>query len=228
MYEIIKILLIEDNPGDARLIKEMLKESMRARFDVVNARMKSEASVLLAHNKFDIILLDLNLPDSYGIETFKSFAKSYPDIPIVVLTGIENEQMGEDAVMSGAQDYLIKGQVDPRLLVRALRYSMERFNIQKQLQESEARFRAVNAELEDRVKQRNNDLEAANQELEAFSFSVSHVLKSPLGTIEELSKIILEDYDNVHDAGCRDYLNRIILAAKEMHQLIDSLLHRER
>ncbi len=143
MYETIKILLVEDSPGDARLIEEMLKESHVAKFEITKAKLKSEAIDLLRKNNFDAILLDLNLPDSYGIETCTSFVKEFPLIPIVVLTGNESEQIGEEALRFGAQDYLVKGQVDNRPLARALRFSIERFRIQKQLQESETRFRIM-------------------------------------------------------------------------------------
>ncbi len=143
MFDQLKILLVEDSPGDARLIEEMLKESNLAQFVIQKARLKKEAFELIKNNSFDAILLDLNLPDSYGIETCMSFVKEFPQIPIVVLTGNESEQIGEEALIYGAQDYLIKGQVDNRPLSRALRFSIERFKIQKKLKESETRFRTI-------------------------------------------------------------------------------------
>lgn len=143
MFEQLQILLVEDSPGDARLIEEMLKESHIAEFKIKKAKLKSEAFEYLKKYSFDAILLDLNLPDSYGIETCTSFVKEYPKIPIVVLTGNESEQIGEEALMLGAQDYLIKGQIDNRPLARALRFSIERFRIQKRLVESETRFRIM-------------------------------------------------------------------------------------
>ena len=121
----LKILLIEDNPGDARLIEEMLKESG------ISFEMECMDSLLSGINQikadgYDVILLDLGLPDSQGFNTLMELNKIKPEAPVIVLTGLSDEAVGIQAVKEGAQDYLIKGQVDKNLLARSINYAIER------------------------------------------------------------------------------------------------------
>lgn len=122
----IEILLVEDNPGDVRLIREMLAAAGQARIEVIQVARLSEAFKLLQEETVTAVLLDLNLPDSYGLETFRRVQEQAPQVPIVVLTGLADESLGMQAVQGGAQDYLVKGQVDGHLLARSLRYALER------------------------------------------------------------------------------------------------------
>ena len=124
----VNVLLIEDNPGDARLIKEMLVDSMSA---VFNMELADRLSTGLAHlasgsGNFDVILLDLSLPDSSGINTFVHTFTHAQNVPIVVLTGLYDTELAILAVQKGAQDYLVKGQVNSEIVVRAIRYAIER------------------------------------------------------------------------------------------------------
>lgn len=122
----IRILLVEDNPGDARLIREMLKEVNSATLELTCADCLEVALHAVTSGLFSIILLDLNLPDSAGIETFIRIHEMTPDIPIVVFSGLDDEDVAVHAVEAGAQDYLVKGHVDGTLLVRSIRYALER------------------------------------------------------------------------------------------------------
>ena len=131
--KLIKVLLIENNPGDARLIQEMLKEVETARFEVEYVDMLSTGSERLAKERFDVLLLDLGLPDSSGIETLERALTQAPEMPVVVLTGLADEMVGIKAVQRGAQDYLIKGSVDSNLLIRSIRYAIERKLMEKAL-----------------------------------------------------------------------------------------------
>jgi len=140
----IKILLIEDNPGDARLIQEMLAEAVDVAFDIKWASQLSKGLGYLSTESFDGVLLDLSLPDSFGIETFLKVHKQAPKIPVLILTGLDDETLALKAVREGAQDYLIKGQLSCcNLLVRALRYAIERNKIEKALQDSERQYRTT-------------------------------------------------------------------------------------
>ncbi len=134
MEEKVKILLFEDNPGDAGLIEEMLEESADFRYELKNAETLKEGLSFLKENSFDIILSDLGLPDSDGIDTFLEIHARNSRIPIVILTGISDEKIGIDAVKKGAQDYLVKGQVDSRLLKRSIQYSIERKKAEERIQ----------------------------------------------------------------------------------------------
>jgi diguanylate cyclase (GGDEF)-like protein len=122
----IRILLVEDNPADARLIKETLFEAGAALFDLTGTGRLSDALKLLSETRYDIVLLDLSLPDSHGLDTFIKTYEHAPEVPIVVLSGLSDETMSVKAVQGGAQDYLVKGQVSSGLLVRSIRYAIER------------------------------------------------------------------------------------------------------
>ena len=121
----LKILLVEDNPGYARLIKEMLEES-EDRFALTRAPRLSAALDMLASETPDAVILDLSLPDSQGLATFSQLHERAPNVPIIVLTGLTDEEVGVEAVRSGAQDFLLKMDVTAGALVRALRYGIER------------------------------------------------------------------------------------------------------
>lgn len=112
----IKILLIEDNPGDAYLIEEYLEEFANFPYELIVAETLGEALRVLKEKHFDIILLDLELPDSYGINTFLSVHNKNPLIPIIILTGLNDEKVGNYAIKKGAYDFLVKGQTENRLL----------------------------------------------------------------------------------------------------------------
>jgi signal transduction histidine kinase len=122
----LRILLVEDSPGDARLIRETLRDAPSLPFDLQHADRLSAALPLLAARAADVVLLDLSLPDAHGLETVTRALAAAPDAPIVVLTGLDDETVAIQAVQAGAQDYLVKGQVEPGMLSRALRYAMER------------------------------------------------------------------------------------------------------
>jgi signal transduction histidine kinase len=123
------VLVIEDNPGDARLLREMLCE---AHFpEVLYAGTMVEAERHLSERRFDIILLDLGLPDAYGLAAVRRARAAAPNIPLVVLTGMDDEELAAMSLREGAQDYLVKGQIESRGLLRALRYATERKRLEQ-------------------------------------------------------------------------------------------------
>ena len=122
----IKILLIEDNPGDARLIREMLADARGEGFAIEWVSRLSEGLERLGRGELDLVLLDLDLPDSKGLDTFIKAQAQAPQVPFVVLTGLADETLALTAVRKGAQDYLFKDETDPHLLLRAIRYATER------------------------------------------------------------------------------------------------------
>lgn len=126
MDRCIKILLVEDNRADAMLIGEMLKEPGAVCFELVHVSRLREGLELLRTEPFGAVLLDLDLPDSEGIDTFLQVRAHTPDVPIVILTGISDEGLGIQAVQEGAQDYLVKGQVDGNFLSKSILYAIER------------------------------------------------------------------------------------------------------
>ena len=144
----IKTLLIEDNPGDARLIQLMLTEASATSFLVEHVDRLSAGVEHLISGGFDIVLADLSLPDSHGLETFLRLHALAPQVPIIVLSGLNDTTVAVNAVHEGAQDFLIKGQVNGQLLVRAIRYAIERKGMSEQLHRYANELRNKNAQLE--------------------------------------------------------------------------------
>lgn len=132
----INILLVEDNPADARLVAEMLKEAKGIRFHVDKTDSLSAAIEALSNKPFDIVLLDLSLPDSMGLDTFTRIRSHPSQIPVIVFTGLHDEDLAVKAVRAGAQDYLVKGEADTALLARAIRYAIERRRLEDRLIQS--------------------------------------------------------------------------------------------
>ncbi len=141
----IQVLLVEDNPGDVLLLQELLGEVSSVDCQLTSVELLDEALQLLERESFDIILLDLSLPDSNGLETFINLHNHVPAIPIIVQTGLNDETLAMRAMQQGAQDYLVKGQASGDLLVRCMRYAMERQRAEEALRQSEERFRSLSA-----------------------------------------------------------------------------------
>ena len=161
-----RVLLVDDNPDDAMLIGEYLAESKGAQFHVQHADRLAVALERLDEGGIDVVLLDLSLPDSSGVETFHQVHNKAPSVPVVVLTGLDDESLGAELVRQGGQDYLVKGDVDSRGLTRCINYAIER-------------------------KQAEEVLEHRNQELTVL-FNVASILVQP-GTFEERVVRVLEE-----------------------------------
>jgi len=130
----IRVLLVEDNPGDARLIQELLREGGR-NWDITHVDRLAAVRDAVLDNPPDVVLLDLGLPDSQGLEALHGINAILPDSVVVVLTGLHNEAIGVTALQEGAQDYLVKGEIDGRLLAKAILYAIERQRLLNQLAE---------------------------------------------------------------------------------------------
>lgn len=212
-----RILLVEDNPGDARLIRESLAEAKNEPFDLEVADRLAPALRRLAAGGIDALLLDLGLPDSKGPDTFTQAKALAPTVPIIVLTGLGDEATAVKLVQDGAQDYVAKIDASSSVLSRSIRYAIARERADQQI-------RKFNEELERRVRIRTSELEAANRELEAFSYSVSHDLRAPLRHIDGFARLLAESCsDQVGPDGLR-YIQRICGATEQMGRLIDDLL----
>ena len=122
----INILLVEDNPGDARLVKEMLTEAHPLTHELTHLTTLAQARDHLSHQVTDVVLLDLSLPDGQGLECASQLMESFPAVPFVILTGLDDEAVGLESVRRGAQDYLIKWQIDGKLIMRVISYAIER------------------------------------------------------------------------------------------------------
>jgi len=140
----VNILLVDDDPQDRRLVEVTLARSNTSvQYNVETAGTLSEATKRLSNGSYDVLLLDLNLPDSSGIDTVQKAQDTNSDASIVVLTGLDDEEMGLEAIRRGAEDYLIKGKSLEHILVRTIRYSLERKRVRQRITETENRFRSV-------------------------------------------------------------------------------------
>jgi phosphoserine phosphatase RsbU/P len=142
---LVRILLVEDNPGDVVLIREMLRDRPGAGFALTAVARLSAACEVLDEQDFAAVLLDLSLPDSAGLDTFRAIRAAAPHLPVVVLTGLDDEAVAVEAVKEGAQDYLVKGQLAGRQLAHALRHALGRHQRQRRIEDA---LQATAAELE--------------------------------------------------------------------------------
>ena len=207
----IRILLIEDNPGDAALIRRMLADAAATNgqghnYTVVWADRLAAGLSLLAEGGTDIVLCDLTLPDSSGLQTPAQVQAAAPQMPIVVMTSLDDEENAVQAVQAGAQDYLVKGQVNAHLLSRSIRYACERKQTLEQL-------RKYSAELEQR-----------NAELDAFARTVAHDLKNPVSGIIGLAQILLDRTLAISSDEQTELLSELLCSADRMLNIINELM----
>jgi PAS domain S-box-containing protein len=135
--DLINVLLVEDNPGDVRLVETILLLSKHNEFKVESVERLTSAIQRLETEPFDVVLLDLSLPDSHGLESFDRLNSLFPETPIIVLSGLDDEEIALEAVRKGAQDYIVKGDSVRNILVRSIYYSIERKRLEQSLRERE-------------------------------------------------------------------------------------------
>ncbi len=128
-----RVLIIDDDERDVRLVRELLAESESGKYFVESSEQLSEGLLLMVEGEFDVILLDLNLPDSHGEETYNDVIQKGWEIPVIVLTGLDDQEMGINAVQAGAQDYLVKGEFNGKSLARSIDYAFERYQLKKKI-----------------------------------------------------------------------------------------------
>jgi signal transduction histidine kinase len=243
--DLIRVLLVEDDLGDADLICDLLELIDSIHFQVTQTRRLKDALQHLSQESSDVVLLDLSLPDSHGLATVSHVYTQVPTTPIVILSGLEDESLAIEALQKGAQDYLVKGQVDSNLLFRTIRYAIERTKIRQLLNQKEKQLQIVNENLERRVEERTADLKQANEQLRTLEaqlretlaqekeFSelksriittVSHEYRTPLTTISSSAEL-LQVYGHKWDEDKQlKHFQRIQSAVKHMVALVNDVL----
>jgi sigma-B regulation protein RsbU (phosphoserine phosphatase) len=203
----LQILLVEDNAGDARLLREMFRTEKPGSFELTHCLRMSEALIHLAKGGVDIILTDLGLPDAHGLEAVRRAHEVAPNVPVIVLTGLDDESLAAEAMKEGAQDYLIKGQIENRALPRALRHAIERHRMQIEA---------------DQIKKMQLQLK------DDFLSHVSHELRSPLTAIYQFGTILADGLAGETKPEQQEYLQIILRNVRQLQSMIDELLEATR
>src|SRR5271170_4127629 len=200
------VLLIEDNPGDADLVRLRLVEGNSA-VDVSCVTRLEDGLAFMAKQPPSVVLLDLNLPDSHGAETFRKVLEKAPGVPVVILSGQDDEALAMKALHQGVQDYLVKGDITSSHLERAMRYAMERQALLRSLEMS-----------------RHQQLEFKNQ----FLSHVSHELRTPLTCIHQFVTILMDGLAGDVNPEQRYHLDTVLKSVHELRAMIRDLLEASR
>ena len=233
-----RILVIEDDTQDIALIRHYLRRTPRFTANLKVVKTISEGLERLQENNIDVVLLDLNLPDGQGLEAFREVYAQCRQIPIVILSGLDDEKIALESLHEGAQDYLIKGKFDGNLLVRAIRYAIERQNL-RLLKEQ------INEELESRVQERTLELQQTLRQLQEMEVqlrqslaaekevselksriiaTISHEFRTPLTKILASSELLEANINNWQENKQLKYLWLIQKSADEMASIIKNVL----
>ena len=198
----LQVLLVEDNAGDVRLLREMFSKERRDAFELTHLLRMSEAETHLAKGGVDIVLLDLGLPDGHGLDTVRRAHAAAPEVPVIVLTGLDDEALAAEAMIAGAQDYLIKGQIENRALPRALRHAIERHRLQTET---------------DLI--RTNQMQFKDE----FLSHVSHELRSPLTAVRQFVTILRDGLAGELNLEQRQYLDIVLRNVNQLQSMINDL-----
>ena len=199
----LQVLVVEDNAGDARLLREMFRKEEPGSFELTHLLRMGEAVLHLAKGGVDIILLDMGLPDGHGLDTVRRVHAAAPAVPLIVLTGLDDESLAAEAMKEGAQDYLIKGQIENRALPRALRHAIERHRMQTEAD----LIRTQQMQFKDE-----------------FLSHVSHELRSPLTAIYQFVTILVDRLPGELNLEQHEYLEIVLRNVKQLQSMIDDLL----
>ncbi len=224
----MKILAVEDNPADREMLRELLPDRQVPLFRLENAGSLAAADEILRRGETDLVLLDLGLPDSQGIDTLRTVRKQFPALPVVVLTGFEDEETGMLALREGAQDYLVKGQITGPSLMRSIRYADERNRIEQELLGKNRELDATNAELatsNGRLREKIGELTRTEQDLRASENGLKRV-NERLAILADASRLLLSSRAPeqivqaictrvMEDTDCQAFFNYLIEDGKE-------------
>jgi signal transduction histidine kinase len=222
---IVKVLLVDDDELDRRLVKLVLVQAQGSvRFNVDTAASLSEALGKLQTGSYDIILEDLNLADCRGTEIVEKVSATVPNVPIVVLTGFDDEEAGLEAIRAGSEDYLVKGSGLEYTLVKTIRYAIERKKSKANLLEAKHELEQTNARLMQTTEKANKlaqEAEKANVAKSQFLANISHEIRTPMNAIIGFGEVLAEEPLAEAQKG---YVNLILDSAKRLLLLINDIL----
>ncbi|HEV3339041.1 MAG TPA: response regulator [Pirellulales bacterium] len=213
MVDAIRVLLVDDDRADADLARLRLQESRLRRFLLQHAETAQDAVALLRDAPFDVVLLDLSLPDTQGIHTLERIQGENSDLPVIVLTGLSDESTALQSLDHGAQDYIIKDHASREVLERSICYAIQR-------QQQNRRLEAMN----DRLAQQNHRLEAMNEAAREFVDNASHDIRTPLTVIREFASIMREGLAGAVTNQQSEFLDIILARVDDLAMLVDDML----
>jgi signal transduction histidine kinase len=221
MNEVLRVLCLEDSPRDAEIMRELLTD---AGFDLNMdcTAVEKEFVSLLRSRKYNIILSDFKLPGFDGFTALRWSVEICPDVPFICISGTVGEETAVELLKKGAVDYILKDRLVR--LPSAIQRALDEAKDKEARQRAEKDLFSLNVQLEQRIVERTSQLEAANKELEAFAYSVSHDLRAPLRAVDGFSRFVLEDYGSKLDSEGKRLLNLIRSNIQKMDQLITDLL----
>jgi len=199
----LQVLVVEDNAGDVRMLREMFSKEKPGSFELTHLLRMSEAVIHLGKGGVDIVLLDMGLPDGQGLDTVRRAHAAAPGVPVIVLTGLDDEALAAEAMKEGAQDYLIKGQIENRALPRALRHAIERHRMQTEtdlIRTDQMKFQ------------------------DEFLSHVSHELRSPLTAIYQFVTILVDRLAGELNPEQHEYLQIVLRNVQQLQAMINDLL----
>lgn len=198
----LKILLIEDSSSHATLFKLSLDKALNTPHEIDHAHSLTESFQLLATNSYNIVVIDLGLPESFGLDTVnRFFAEAGPDHAVIVLTASDEEGIGEEALRMGTLDFLVKGRYGADHLARCIRHSLERWR-------------------------QRNELEQAREDLKSFAHAAAHDLRSPVTSISAYASILQDNLDtDIIGEENKEFLDQIVFLADQAERLTTALLN---
>jgi signal transduction histidine kinase len=204
--QLLSFLIIEDNYGDVRILELFLADGDFQNYETINKTTLADGIAAMYERDYSVVLLDLTLPDSRGFDTLRTFFAAHPDANVIAMTGLSDKAIGMNAVRMGAQDFLSKGGFDAALLLRTLRYAIDRKNAQRNIAESQ-RLREV-AEESSRLR-------------EQFIASISHEMRTPMNAIYGMSNLLAETPLNDEQKG---YIHNIKQSSEILLGVINDIL----
>ncbi len=208
----MKILIVEDNQGDYEYICALLEEDIKFSYEIIRGETLRDAKTIASAETPDLILLDLHLPDSFGIETAEKMIQSVPHIPIIVLTGLKNEETGLEAIKKGAQDFISKNDLDTKYLVKSIEYSLER---KKYIED----FKKTQQEIFYLLDYSSDGVCVVDNDLNIKDLNSAFAKLFRLDEAKSLSSKIAEALSDFSESGLKEKINSVL--ANRKHQLFN-------
>lgn len=220
----INILLVEDNPDDARLVQKALRSSPQENFTIEHvSRVREAMHYLRKHRSVNVVLTDISLPDSQGMETFRLLRKASPNVPVVFMTGVNNRTLAIEAIKHGAQDYLLKSDYSSEFLTRIILYAIERKKYQDEATAAKTRTRELQQKTK-LLRQQQSELLVLNKAKDDFISLASHQLRTPATGVKQYLGMMLEGFAGDVPEHLRDFLEKAYESNERQLDIVNDLL----